>query len=262
MQWVYPRVGGGTLEGLVGTITRSGLSPRGRGNLLHGGHVPSCVGSIPAWAGEPVSSGKQGLDGRVYPRVGGGTLAPLDVLLHRDGLSPRGRGNRGTQTTVVNPQRSIPAWAGEPYRTFPHHQPQTIYPRVGGGTAGAGADSPPPGGLSPRGRGNPLQEPRCRDRIGSIPAWAGEPEGLQPSHAQTRVYPRVGGGTAAMETTTEPWSGLSPRGRGNRSRGSPTKDPRRSIPAWAGEPGHWPAGQPMWTVYPRVGGGTLRPRSQ
>ena len=51
--------------------------------------------------------------------------------------------------------------------------------------------------------------------------------------------------------------GLSPRGRGKRLAGPPPVDPRRSIPAWAGETRgrYWQDGRQP--VYPRVGGGNL-----
>ena len=52
-QGVYPRVGGGTFRVLMRAWDRTGLSPRGRGNLDQ--VVAPTVGhrSIPAWAGEP-----------------------------------------------------------------------------------------------------------------------------------------------------------------------------------------------------------------
>ena len=50
--------------------------------------------------------------------------------------------------------------------------------------------------------------------------------------------------------------GLSPRVRGNRSRGSLELRNRRSIPACAGEPAAPSAGTAIETVYPRVCGGT------
>ena len=50
--------------------------------------------------------------------------------------------------------------------------------------------------------------------------------------------------------------GLSPRGRGNLGAGGPARGPRRSIPAWAGEPSSQGQKDSPWWVYPRVGGGT------
>ena len=130
---------------------------------------------------------------------------------------------------------------------------------------------------------------------GSIPAWAGEPTNLDLPGSVIKVYPRVGGGTGPPPARFPRHRGLSPRGRGNRFRGTaprttvyprvgggtvkePLTDmiaqglsPRgrgnpqyppplgsrmRSIPAWAGEPSRGTSKSGKIGVYPRVGGGT------
>ena len=52
----------------------------------------------------------------------------------KDGLSPRGRGNRVIAVARPADDRSIPAWAGEPRTKIFTFEPQEVYPRVGGGT--------------------------------------------------------------------------------------------------------------------------------
>ena len=129
--------------------------------------------------------------------------------------------------------------------------------------------------------------------LGSIPACAGEPRWKCSWTGTNTVYPRVCGGTKALETAGRKVSGLSPRVRGNRSpwgrltvyprvcggtapamvvgaltlglsprvRGnrcppvSSTNSPG-SIPACAGEPVVWVRLCPFSPVYPRVCGGT------
>ena len=165
---------------------------------------------------------------------------------------------------------SIPAWAGEP-RPSP---PVTASRRSGG--------------LSPRGRGNPVEGPHhtgvC---IGGVYPRVGGGTSLRAlaiAAVQPGVYPRVGGGTWANAGNFlgKHRRGLSPRGRGNhrrdrcirqsgsrglspRGRGNlrsapnqwyPTM-PRRSIPAWAGEPFNGEELGYVIGVYPRVGGGNL-----
>ena len=76
---VYPRVGGGTADTPNLVQSESGLSPRGRGNLQCACPVPLLWGSIPAWAGEPVTSGSSKAVDAVYPRVGGGTILSLGL---------------------------------------------------------------------------------------------------------------------------------------------------------------------------------------
>ena len=172
------------------------------------------------------------------------------------GLSPRGRGNPGPQLGVRVEQRSIPAWAGEPPIDLTHVVEETVYPRVGGGTRYGLTNGDRIVGLSPRGRGNleqaghpyqnlrsipawagePRQQRRRQRGARSIPAWAGEPSRSRLSSALPRVYPRVGGGTAAKQCLRKVSRGLSPRGRGNRKLRFTDLRGNGSIPAWAGEP--------------------------
>ena len=111
-------------------------------------------------------------------------------------------------------------------------------------------------GLSPRGRGNLLNEDGRGERRRSIPAWAGEPDLVFDGFRLPWVYPRVGGGTALRRRVHAVRRGLSPRGRGNPT--DPDRERQRdgSIPAWAGEPMMQPAPSATAEVYPRVGGGT------
>ena len=172
---VYPRVGGGTDDIIKINMPRTGLSPRGRGNPV--ALVPKMVrgGSIPAWAGEPELGQSGSSSRRVYPRVGGGTNLCNKMGGPPMGLSPRGRGNRMIRAGAGRGPRSIPAWAGEPYRTGRDTSVPKVYPRVGGGTHAWTPLKYLMKGLSPRGRGNHRRSFHIRLSIRSIPAWAGEP---------------------------------------------------------------------------------------
>ena len=72
---VYPRACGGTARARHGFCTRSGLSPRMRGNRGREAGGVGGVGSIPAHAGEPRGPRRGPRRARVYPRACGGTLA-------------------------------------------------------------------------------------------------------------------------------------------------------------------------------------------
>ena len=72
-QRVYPRVCGGTANPLGDANYQKGLSPRVRGNPPDRPTLPCSEGSIPACAGEPVTTSNDLLDDEVYPRVCGGT---------------------------------------------------------------------------------------------------------------------------------------------------------------------------------------------
>ena len=215
---VYPRVGGETARNRHLGEGPAGLSPRGRGN-------PPCPrpgerrqGSIPAWAGKPHAERLVLHFAEVYPRVGGETVHLAAELVVYQGLSPRGRGNHRAHSDAVHARRSIPAWAGKPTIVPARHFWMTVYPRVGGETEWCGDDLLETVGLSPRGRGNPRTSPSRWTARGSIPAWAGKPWRLARIRPTCEVYPRVGGETARVFCASLADVGLSPRGRGNRSR--------------------------------------------
>ena len=153
-------------------------------------------------------------------------------------------------------ERSIPACAGEPTCKIFIAPPHKVYPRVCGGTP------PRPGidlcakGLSPRVRGNQAEDHPYANRLGSIPACAGEPIPAPPLMAGRRVYPRVCGGTMRRNCWRWPVRGLSPRVRGNRAGRRIPAGRSGSIPACAGEPRCRRHSPRDCQVYPRVCGGT------
>ena len=111
-------------------------------------------------------------------------------------------------------------------------------------------------GLPPRGRGNLRLAVYVGVRLGSTPAWAGQPNVRACTRACTAVYPRVGGATLHLFHYPIQPAGLPPRGRGN----PPLLNPRilygRSTPAWAGQPFGLLPVPAVCQVYPRVGGAT------
>ena len=151
--------------------------------------------SIPAYAGEPGRPSPIWMDTRVYPRVCGGTLYVVFVLMFRSGLSPRMRGNPVCGRRRQLRERSIPAYAGEPTGAVGWERFQGVYPRVCGGTSRKCCVCPVNRGLSPRMRGNPSPAPFYKRKMRSIPAYAGEPYPAPPSTTTRWVYPRVCGGT-------------------------------------------------------------------
>ena len=174
-----------------------GLSPRVRGNQSGGNAEYAPAGSIPACAGEPDAdaSGRPGYG--VYPRVCGGTNRPGQRHQSNQGLSPRVRGNLVPSGEGSHCARSIPACAGEPSGTASWSRRLTVYPRVCGGTRLGSERRRQELGLSPRVRGNRGNVLILRQRLGSIPACAGEPTFDGPGFEHIRVYPRVCGGTSS-----------------------------------------------------------------
>ena len=174
------------------------------------------------------------------------------------GLSPRRRGNRPCARAASSASGSIPAQAGEPSTRALGAKMWRVYPRAGGGTL-----YPPlllicPMGLSPRRRGNLGRHIAPDQRLGSIPAQAGEPCRGRRGPRRLGVYPRAGGGTRAIATLAIHMPGLSPRRRGNQVRPIFKSAVAGSIPAQAGEPSTWTSTLAAARVYPRAGGGTPR----
>ena len=151
---VYPRACGGTSASVAVTGAPTGLSPRLRGNHEVRLDRRGKCGSIPAPAGEPYRYLFALMYLQVYPRACGGTAWAKEHIGPGNGLSPRLRGNRRGDRPKVNPNRSIPAPAGEPSCATPVSAAAGVYPRACGGTTPNQTTSKTSTGLSPRLRGN------------------------------------------------------------------------------------------------------------
>ena len=95
----------------------------------------------------------------------------------------------------------------------------SVYPRVCGGTPTAISTGVASEGLSPRVRGNRHLYRNQQHLYRSIPACAGEPGQRGKRWVDDEVYPRVCGGTMGDLDAGDNNFGLSPRVRGNRTKG-------------------------------------------
>ena len=253
---VYPRGCGGTGYWPVLMVHDEGLSPRVRGNLHLGLGAVVDRGSIPAGAGEPSGAWKWCNRNGVYPRGCGGTRAPLPGGPDELGLSPRVRGNQNLGGLRKGQPGSIPAGAGEPVFRSIHSSSIRVYPRGCGGTTALARVGEYFKGLSPRVRGNRGRRRGEPERLGSIPAGAGEPQRRTGRSRRAWVYPRGCGGTHFDAIVKLGQTGLSPRVRGNRDLIPLNVKEPGSIPAGAGEPPDVPDRGFLDGVYPRGCGGT------
>ena len=233
---VYPRVCGGTPQGVNQDALRLGLSPRVRGNRRGRCERRRLRRSIPACAGEPPAQHSDCSLCEVYPRVCGGTFTLAGTGDAQTGLSPRVRGNRRHVCAWRKHLGSIPACAGEPHAGQGGMVSNQVYPRVCGGTLFATRPALIAAGLSPRVRGNHGNIANAVLCGGSIPACAGEPNCSCGRQRWAGVYPRVCGGTFLSPFSGISIMGLSPRVRGEPSSATPSSHTS--------------------TVYPRVCGGT------
>ena len=156
---VYPRGCGGAAAISEWERGVKGLSPRVRGSLLDEGRDGFTVGSIPAGAGEPVTSRGHRSGPRVYPRGCGGAAFPLARADLNRGLSPRVRGSPAQNVKRGRLRGSIPAGAGEPGSLIFTFASFRVYPRGCGGASATRSDGATSRGLSPRVRGSPHRQP-------------------------------------------------------------------------------------------------------
>ena len=152
------------------------------------------------------------------------------------GSIPACAGNHYESTTQYTFNGSIPACAGEPQHQSGGAMESSVYPRVCGGTIYISPSIKYLLGLSPRVRGNQVNEERRQYAPGSIPACAGEPDSRRCAGDILEVYPRVCGGTTMKPIISPAKSGLSPRVRGNPEEVNSLVTKCGSIPACAGEP--------------------------
>ena len=154
MRRAYPRVCGATFSESICWSISEGLSPRMRGNHERCPPYGSHEGPIPAYAGQPPLPGRPAAAPGAYPRVCGATRFEDRFDRHRQGLSPRMRGNLMPSSV----------WAS-----------LRAYPRVCGATLQRCGPSEIGQGLSPRMRGNLDQAGLLFQLGGPIPAYAGQP---------------------------------------------------------------------------------------
>ncbi len=221
--------------------------------------LSTCLGPIPACAGEPLCARSIHSGAWAYPRMRGGT-GPKDFRNGcSTGLSPHARGNQRLQLAGSAQAGPIPACAGEPFccfgwcqtrRAYPRMRGEPLcpsssysfiraYPRMRGGTVSRSNAATPRPGLSPHARGNLNGCANYPTRCGPIPACAGEP--ATPSLPSTLfgAYPRMRGGTVFATAIDFFTAGLSPHARGNLALGGLAVIKNGPIPACAGEPkGH------------------------
>jgi len=185
---------------VIGTrIAYSGLSPHARGNPHPIANSSPRAGPIPACAGGPPPHSKFITSRGAYPRMRGGTpwMDPAHALWM--GLSPHARGNPKPARLRCCPQWPIPACAGEPRGLGGFAGDHGAYPRMRGGTKSLLQLSGMSQGLSPHARGNRVPHVGDPVRVGPIPACAGEPLVSKMIPASWRAYPRMRGGTHALQ---------------------------------------------------------------
>ncbi len=131
---VYPRAYGETGPSSWAGSSRTGLSPRLRGNPVVNAVSRHCLRSIPAPTGKPAIPAPAVTTSPVYPRAYGETALPGRNTASIMGLSPRLRGNPASKMWKSPGRRSIPAPTGKPRLHRRRRRRLGVYPRAYGET--------------------------------------------------------------------------------------------------------------------------------
>ncbi len=211
---VHPRAGGEHADnhqlyaGLVGS------SPRRRGTRLVSVLFHSFIRFIPAQAGNTSFRPPHIEILTVHPRAGGEHTANTPRQKPLLGSSPRRRGTRRRGNDSHDPERFIPAQAGNTcVLSFPHGQTR-VHPRAGGEHERWESEMKVSAGSSPRRRGTLDTGTQTWTAVRFIPAQAGNTWSLCPVQHQPSVHPRAGGEHATYHMADLVDAGSSPRRRG------------------------------------------------
>ena len=231
---VHPRVGGEHIYQDRDTLLSNGSSPRGRGTPLPKVPMKPMRRFIPAWAGNTYRERMKVARSYGSSPRGRGTHSNTSGPQPLGGSSPRGRGTQQALPRLAPVRRFIPAWAGNTPRRSLRCKRHTVHPRVGGEHVIVRAEQAGLRGSSPRGRGTLNHQLRVHRRFRFIPAWAGNTITSLLEDKTIAVHPRVGGEHGGQAEWPRGRGGSSPRGRGTLVGRAAPGDPRRFIPAWAG----------------------------
>ena len=232
--WDHPRVCGE--HNLRKHLMRhpTGSSPRMRGTPVSYHSDSGRYGIIPAYAGNTADRQGHCLHTGDHPRVCGEHQVLSAPEVRRLGSSPRMRGTLGDGLRVDDKIGIIPAYAGNTHHCHRQHCGQRDHPRVCGEHAAMTLDVYADLGSSPRMRGTLGDGLRVDDKIGIIPAYAGNTHHCHRQHCGQRDHPRVCGEHAAMTLDVYADLGSSPRMRGTLSLPSRRIYGGGIIPAYAG----------------------------
>ena len=231
-----------------------GSSPRMRGTLISQVCALSHIRFIPAYAGNTNIAEDAHSSSSVHPRVCGEHSIVQARTGEQFGSSPRMRGTplRGLKDCEI--ERFIPAYAGNTKSSVFEEVLKAVHPRVCGEHGSTIVVNGFPAGSSPRMRGTHLPEfgkPVC-ERF--IPAYAGNTQAHCFRSFPYPVHPRVCGEHSVPDHDLLCSGGSSPRMRGTRSGVRIGIDPRRFIPAYAGNTDGSNAPMHLVPVHPRVCG--------
>ena len=218
----------------VGILDSCRSSSRLRGTPLYIHVTGPITRFIPAFAGNAQCIRGDVYNSTVHPRVCGERQIPYHLLRPDHGSSPRLRGTHVSPPRGSLPSRFIPAFAGNASSTRPSSGPQTVHPRVCGERTAKRRPWVWSHGSSPRLRGTHREDRASHTGDRFIPAFAGNTQAWTGTRRFVPVHPRVCGEHNQLDASLFAAAGSSPRLRGTLLLRLGRLDPRRFIPAFAG----------------------------
>ena len=199
---VHPRERGESLGRRPLRLHETGPSPRARGIPRRGRRRRRWPRSIPASAGNPPRRRWSCCGNWVHPRERGESWLIFAHSVVHYGPSPRARGIPSAAHGRRGRAGSIPASAGNPMIRAASRTTYTVHPRERGESVTTLRRIGISWGPSPRARGIHLQAAEPREKVGSIPASAGNPASCGMVSAIVPVHPRERGESAVLPSST------------------------------------------------------------
>ena len=215
----HPRVCGENPRQPINGCAQRGSSPRVRGKRPRRRKPKFGCGLIPACAGKTSQRGINERANWAHPRVCGENNVEQEWIAFTRGSSPRVRGKRGGDGSLMIAERLIPACAGKTRAPTRGRFRFGAHPRVCGENFVPAQGSNLGAGSSPRVRGKRVGSPSAVCLGGLIPACAGKTQLPAQFACSLEAHPRVCGENPACPPTSCVSKGSSPRVRGKRSYG-------------------------------------------
>ena len=253
-QSVHPRMREERTRGRPISEERIGSSPHTRGTRRPRVRSHKTRRFIPACAGNAAGADPRTGPASVHPRMRGERVRWAAAPSSISGSSPHVRGMPACRFNNIDPDRFIPACAGNASRISATCSATPVHPRMCGERIRWYQPKSGKHGSSPHARGTPyiLLYDSGNDRF--IPACAGNASAGPRTSPARAVHPRMRGERSRKTGERAPVGGSSPHARGTRQADHLNRIVQRFIPAYAGN-----ARAPRWptwpnTVHPRIRG--------
>ena len=206
-----------------------------RGKPPANGTRPTPARIIPAHAGQTSPAPMWRTLPTDHPRACGANPFEWVPNLKGSGSSPRMRGKRYGEANGTVTMRIIPAHAGQTMAPASSTIPRPDHPRACGANDVNTFVDDQARGSSPRMRGKPYISALPVRVMRIIPAHAGQTSSHPARRKKNEDHPRACGANIGQEFGEQQQAGSSPRMRGKLGDVALLADPRRIIPAHAGQ---------------------------